>query len=415
MKKNSYILLLTVALLCGGALQSCKEEKKQVTPEKKEAPLKALAFKQRKIVDSAKFWWAHSPADVTGDGIVDLVFINNNSAGGYLGYYEGKKEAGPWERHIIAEKPITGGLFAGGDLEANDIDGDGDMDVIAIKHPGEWVDAGATAELFWYENTGNAWKPHTIGTVPDTVKDVSFADFNTDGVMDLAILTFDEHTLSIFQQNGPDTWERVQYIQNDVLHEGMAVGQVDNDGYPDIVATGLVYYNPGADLTKEWQTENLDEMWNDQEGDWSRNGTKTFMVDVDNDYLVEIFMAHSERAGYPLVAYKKIGDEWQSRIIKDSIPACHTLQVYDFDLDGDLDVLAGINFARAVNLDQKNFDVSIFLNKGGYNEYEEMVIDTNGIYNGQAVDYDADGDMDIFRYPNHEATDFFVLENTIND
>ncbi|NHF61120.1 VCBS repeat-containing protein [Flavobacteriaceae bacterium TP-CH-4] len=413
MKKNTIHFGLLGALLFAGIIQSCKEAKKEATPVTVPEIEKELAFEQRKIVDSAKFWWAHTPADVTGDGIADLLFINNNSAGGYLGYYKGKTETGPWELNIIAEKPVTGGLFAGGDLEANDIDGDGDMDVIAIKHPGEWTDAGATAELFWYENTGSEWKSHTIGTVPDAVKDVSFADFDIDGKMDLAILTFDEHTLSVFRQNNADSWERVQYIQDEVLHEGMAVGNMDNDSYPDIVATGLVYYNPGVDLTKEWRVENLNEMWNNQEGDWSRNGTKTFATDVDKDGRVEIYMAHSERAGYPLVAYKKMNNEWQSRTIKDSIPACHTLQVYDFDLDGDYDVLAGINYGRAINLNKTNFDVSIFLNEGNYSDYKEMVIEKNGIYNGQAIDYDGDGDIDIFRYPNHEATDFYILENTL--
>ncbi len=411
MKKYYYTLAIAIGILTTGAFESCKEVKKEEAP-----PIevkKVLAFKQRKIVDSAKFWWAHTPKDVTGDGIADLVFINNNSAGGYLGYYKGQKEEGLWELNVIAEQPTTGGLFAGGDLEAADIDGDGDIDVIGIKHPGEWTDAGATAELFWYENKGGEWQAHTIGTVPDAVKDVSFTDFDTDGKMDVAILTFDEHTLSIFKQKNADTWERVQYIQNDVLHEGMDVGDLNNDSYPDIVATGLIYYNPGTDLTKEWPVENLNEMWNNQEGDWSRNGTKTFMRDIDKDGRAEIYLAHSERAGYPLVAYKRMNGKWQHRIIKDSIAACHTLQVYDFDLDGFYDILAGINFARAVNLKQTNFDVSLFLNQGNYSDYKEMVIEEEGIYNGQVIDYDGDGDMDIFRYPNHEATDFFILENTI--
>ncbi len=231
--------------------------------------------------------------------------------------------------------------------------------------------------------------------------------------MDVAILTFDEHTLSIFKQKDADAWERVQYIQNDVLHEGMDVGDLNNDGYPDIVATGLIYYNPGTDLTKEWPVENLNTMWNNQEGDWSRNGTKTFMRDIDQDGRAEIYLAHSERAGYPLVAYKRMNGKWRHRVIKDSIAACHTLQVYDFNMDGFYDILAGVNFARAVNLEQTNFDVSVFLNQGNYTDYKEMVIEKNGIYNGQVIDYDGDGDMDIFRYPNHEATDFFILENTI--
>jgi hypothetical protein len=413
MKKEMAYVFLLGFLVITGIFQSCGEEKKKVVVAESEMK-KELAFKQRKIVDSAKYWWAHTPVDISGDGIADLLFINNNSGGGYLGYYKGQKEDGLWELNIIAEKPPTGGLFASGDLEAADIDDDGDTDVFAVKHPGEWVDAGATAEIFWYENDNGIWKPHTIGTAPDAIKDVSFADFDTDGKLDIALLTFDEHTLSIFRQEDGDTWQRVQFIENEVLHEGMDVGDLNKDGYPDIVATGMIYYNPGSDLTKPWAEENLDEQWNNQEGDWSRNGTKTFIRDVDGDGQAEIYMGHSERGGYPLVAYRKSGDSWDSVVIADSIPACHTLQVYDFDLDGDFDVMAGINKGRAVNLDKTNFDVSIFLNEGDYANYKQMVIETNGIYNGQAVDYDRDGDMDIFRYPDHEATDFFVLENLIN-
>lgn len=243
---------------------------------------------------------------------------------------------------------------------------------------------------------------------------MSFSDFDKDGRMDMAILTFDEHTLSIFKQNGPDAWERVQYITADFLHEGMGIGDFNNDGFPDIVATGMLYYNPKGQLGETWQTENLNAMWNNQEGDWSRNGTKTFVHDENNDGYAEIYMAHSERAGYPLVRYQRHNGEWSAETITDSIAACHTLQVYDFDNDGDYDILAGINYGRAINLDQDNFDVSLFINKGAGKGYDSMVIEENGIYNGQAIDYDKDGDMDVFRYPNHEATDFFLMENTLN-
>ncbi len=401
--------LLSVLLLC----ISCGNPKSKDSTASAEEAGQELTFDSRKIVNSAKLWWAHTPKDVTGDGIADLLFIHNNGSGGYLGYFKGQTGGGLWEEKVIAKQPISGGHFASGDLESNDIDGDGDFDVIAVKHPGEWSDAGATAELFWYENTGEDWKAHTIGTVPDAVKDVSFADFDNDGNMDLAVLTFDEHTLSIFKQENKNTWYKVQFIQNEVLHEGMDVGDLNNDGFPDIVANGLIYYNPGEDITQSWLEENLDEQWNNQEGDWSRNGTKTFIRDTDKDGVAEIYVAHSERAGYPLASYKKSGNSWQLTLIKDSIAACHTLQVYDFDLDGDYDVFAGVNRGRAVNLDKKDFPVSLFLNTGSPDEYEEMIITSEGIYNGQAIDYDGDGDMDLFRYPDHESSDLFLLENKI--
>ena len=372
-----------------------------------------LVFEPRLILDSALYLWAHCPADITGDGISDLVYIHNNARGGYLGYLEGRKAPGLWEAHIIAERPPDGGLFAMGDMECADIDFDGDVDVLAAKHPGEWENAGEPAMLYWYENPG--WIPHAIGQVPDAIKDVSLADFNDDRKMDLAILTFQRNTLNIFQQEDADTWERVQSYQAfNNLHEGMGTGDVDGDGWIDVVADAHIFYNPGEDLTADWEEENLDEKWNSQTGDWSRNGTKVFLRDIDDNGRSEIFISHSERSGYPLSYYRmdKNGN-WQEIIVKDSIPACHTLQVFDFDLDGDFDVLAGPNPSRAVNLGITSFEVNIFLLEALYHSWNPYPLVDKGIYNGQAADFDRDGDMDIFRYPSHDSTRFYLLENRI--
>ena len=106
---------------------------------------------------------------------------------------------------------------------------------------------------------------------------------------------------------------------------------------------------------------------------------------------------------------------WKEHVISDSIPACHTLQVFDFDLDGDFDVLAGVNKSRAEGLDYETFPITIFLSNDSHTKWEPMVISEEGIYNGQAVDYDNDGDIDIFRYQTHDAFTYQLLENTINN
>ncbi len=409
-KTSLLSIIAGAALLSACSSGSGEQQTNQTAPA---ATQPKLSFQSRMIADSAKFWWAKCPAKITDDEVMDLVFIDNNSAGGILGYYEGRQDSSLWTRHIIAEKPPTGGLFASGDLECADMDGDGDVDVMAVKHPGEWTDADATAELFWYENPG--WQVHKIGTVPDAVKDMSLTDFDGDGKTDLAILTFEEHTLSVFRQQSADQWERVLYLKNhNDLHEGMDVGDVDGDQLPDIVADAFIFHNPGGDLKGKWKEENLDKKWNSQKGDWSRNGTKAFLRDLDGDGKSEIFISHSERSGYPLVYYKQQSDgKWQEHIISDSIAACHTVQVFDFDQDGNFDVLAGVNKGRAVNLGKTVFEVTIFLGDSTYQSWKPMVLEKDGIYNGQVADYDGDGDYDIFRYPNHEATKFYLLENQL--
>lgn len=405
MKTKVHIAILSLIFMGLG----CKEQKK-VKPVVQPTKEKVLAFEQTTIADSLTFLWAHDPVDLTGDGIADLLFIDNNGYGGKLGYYKGQKEDGLWSKTLI-DNPEE---FAMGDIEAADMDGDGDMDIVAAHHSGEWEAADKPSKLFWYENPN--WKAHPIGEAPNFIKDVSIADFNNDGKMDIAALCFEVSTLRIFQQNTTDDWTMVQEYKNyGNLHEGMDVGDINGDGFMDIVAGGHLFQSPGGDLNVDWVTENIDEKWNTQTGDWSRNGTKTFLRDLDNDGQSEVFVSHSERSGFPLSYYKKVDGAWKEEVISDSIPACHTLQVFDFDLDGDYDVLAGVNKSRAQGLNYENFPVTIFLSDENHTKWEPIIVSEEGIYNGQVVDFDGDGDMDIFRYQTHDAVTYKLMKNTLND
>ncbi|MEO0732586.1 MAG: VCBS repeat-containing protein [Bacteroidota bacterium] len=388
-------------------------EKTDSAPAAAPAGNNPLEFAAHRVVDNAKWWWALTIGDVTNDGLQDVVFINNNANGGYLGFRAGTKEGGLWPETIVAQEPPTGGTFAAGDLETGDMDGDGDQDILAVKHTGEWDNASESAELFYYENP--SWTPHVIGEAKDAVKDLSIGDFDGDGRADLAVLTFDEENLRIHHQQPDGTFQMVQDITRKGLHEGMDVGDLDGDGDVDITANGFVFTNPGGDLTGEWAISTVHEKWHNQTGDWSANGTKSFVADLDADGTPEIFISHSERGGYPLAYYSRNADgSYVEHVIVDSLPAAHTLQVFDMDLDGDLDVVTGVNFARAVNLEPKvtAYPVMVLLNDGN-GQWTRKLIDNEGIYNGRVADFEGDGDYDIFRYPNHEATELFFIENQV--
>ena len=388
-------------------LFSCKEEKKSLATESAMEEKKVMTFERRMIVDSAVHLWSRDPKDINGDGIADLVFIENSPYGGPLGYYKGQKESGSWEKIIIKNDAE----FSMGDLETADMDGDGDVDIVAAQHTGEWEDANAVSKIFWFENPG--WEAHPVGEAVDFIKDVSIADFNNDNRPDIAVLTFEESSLRVFEQY-EEGWQLVlDKLKYKNLHEGMHTGDINGDGYPDIVAEAHVFYSPGKDLSKAWEEETIDEKWNNQTGDWSRNGTKIFIRDLDSDGKGEVFVSHSERSGYPLVYYKKQEGNWQEQVLIDSIPACHTLQVFDFDRDGYLDVLAGVNKTRGSDLGFDKHPVLILLGSEGYQSWETVEIANDGIYNGQAFDYDGDGDMDIFKYQTHDAPVFELMENEL--
>jgi hypothetical protein len=396
-------LVLSTALL----LPACGADPSNKTD------LKPLAFDTLQIADDAQFWWAHQPAFINDDDLADLVYIHDNATGGYLAYREGSQEPGNWKEIIVAETSPDGKLFASGDLECGDIDADGDVDILAVEHVGEWADADAPARIFWYENP--TWEAHLIGEVPDAVKDVSLAEFNQDDLLDLAILTFEESTLSFFMQKGKGDWTRTAFLQNfGNLHEGMNTGDINQDGFTDVVANGYVFYNPALGEPADWRPENIDTIWNNQTGDWSRNATKSVVGDLNQDGKPEVIFAHSERSGYPIASYSRTREgTWKKTLIADSITACHTLEIADFDLDGDLDILSGVNKGRAVNLQKSIFEVTIHQNSGRAEGWKTFLISENGIYNGRVIDFDGDGDVDIFRYPSHESEEYFIWRNQV--
>lgn len=374
------------------------------------AAFSQVNFEKRTISTKADLWWARAAADINGDGLLDIALTDHNGHGGWLGWLEAQKNDGEWQIHIIAKTAPNGQPFAAGDIDAGDIDNDGDIDVIGIAHPGEWDEGGASSTIYWYENP--SWEAHEIGTAPAFVKDVNVADLNADGKLDVVTATFVNNNLKIFRQDEPDQWVESLSTTIENLHEGMDVGDVDGNGMLDVLANGYWIVLEDKDLSKAGAIYSIHDNWHNQDGDWSRNASKHLAKDIDGDGNVEVFITHSERKGYPLAWYKRIEDAgWKEHIIKENFTAAHTIQVFDADLDGDFDVLSGMNRSRAQGLGETKTPVILFLNEGDNQTWKEQLLTNDGIYNGQAADFDGDGDMDIFRYATHDATEFELWIN----
>jgi len=145
------------------------------------------------LIDGTSVCPAHgNPADMDGDGDIDVVMAlgfyfrpdsddpkaSQTRADNQIVWYENEDPAGGlWKKHVIG--PQFDDAF---EAVAGDLDGDGDIDVVATS----WRNPGRVA---WFENSGDAkgsWTFHSLKENWRSANQVIIADLNGDGRPDIA-------------------------------------------------------------------------------------------------------------------------------------------------------------------------------------------------------------------------------------
>jgi len=240
------------------------------------------AWTARNIATDANRAEAVFAADVDGDGDMDVLAASFNDD--TIAWYEndGAPRGVPWNRNVISDQ--VSGANA---VFAADIDGDGDVDVLSASNNDD--------KIIWHENTagdGTAWTGRDLATGIANASAVSAADIDRDGDLDVVVAGFNE---------GQITW-----------HE--------NDGSPRGVPWGV---HPIA------QAPNA--------------GTQfVFTADVDGDGDVDVLSAESARNR---VRWHENtagdGSGWYAYVVTDSTRFATATAAADLDGDGDLDVVSG--------------------------------------------------------------------------
>ena len=284
-------------------------------------------------------------ADFDNDGYADLYVVND--AGGllYLNDGSGHFKDVTATAGLTGTGPGTSALFA-------DLDHEGDLDLYVCGKGENQLYRNNSAGSF----TESAKRVGIAGG--ETVsQDAVFADFDDDGDLDLFVVN--ESTSNILYSNLRQG--RFEDITAEVgltsAGGGMAaaVGDVDNNGTPDLFVTGqtrqghTLYRNKG-DGTFETD-DRSDGIFADLE---NIEALDAIFLDFDNDGFLDLLVTGkpSTAGNRGLFLFRNDGTGAftpASHLLPENVKAAGKVAVADYDDDGDLDIFAA-DFDGSVHL-----------------------------------------------------------------
>jgi hypothetical protein len=396
----------------------------------------------RHVVDDALDGaaWA-SVGDVTGDGVPDLVISSFGSlissmTGGSLSVYAAGADLDTWTKIDIAA--TDGQLKYPNQTSLADLDGDGDLDVVAPAgflacEMGGLADCGALA---WFENNGDgtAWTRHDVvayGAQAYYFHGVQLVDLDGDGIDDLVTVgeTMTPKSAMAMWFKGTAGEERFESTPREM---GAGLGSLpdarDVDGDGDIDFASAEFYLDAASFA--WMEQIEAPSVAEPNGVWERHVIDDavgpaiqlrFVDDLFGDGVTRAVGSNHTNAndGDPesaVYAYEIPGDPtatpWAEQMISTgivSVPgtvmapmaAPGVFDVGDIDGDGDLDVaLSGDGDKKFYVLEQVSPGVFV----------TTVIEDPCGQAGGmKIVDLDGDGGNEIV-VTSYEQNAVYVYE-----
>jgi hypothetical protein len=334
-------------------------------------------------------------ADFGHDGHAGFVVTERTAADSVVLY---RQIGTQWRRFVIEPQPLH--IEAGG--VAMDVDGDGNLDFIAA---GDYM----SNEIWWwrnpYPNMNQPWKRYTIkNSGGHKHHDQIAADFDGSRKNQLVFWNQDAHGL--FLATVPSdpihaaAWPIMQIYQYGTAsqaeqlgkspdwkgineHEGLAVIDIDGDGKLDIVGGGRWFRNMGG---LKFEENPVDPRY-----PFSRAAAGWLIKDSP---WPQILFVVGDGDG-PLMLYEYVHGTWIPRKLAD-IHFGHSLQIADFNGDGNLDILCAEQRLDGANPESKAY---IFYGDGKGNFKQTVFAEGLDFHETKVADLNSDGRPDIVAKP----------------
>ncbi len=163
------------------------------------------------------------------DNDFDLDFVVVSSGDGYVKWYE-NDATGDFNDRSVSD------VLAAKVVKAIDLDSDGDIDIVA----GHYDAGGSTGSLVWFKNNGNeVFTEINISGTAQNIINIDAIDIDNDGDIDIVTSNFREKAIQLWSNNGNEefSFNNMTDKTDGVLTNPSALylDDLDNDNINDII------------------------------------------------------------------------------------------------------------------------------------------------------------------------------------
>lgn len=330
---------------------------------------------------------ALNAGDVDGDGEIEII------TAGRTGLF--------WYRPATHEKgKIAEGHFLVA-LTLEDIDGDGILEVVVTENQTE--DYGRNWQLVWYKPSGSlnsTWERYVVDPFCNGgAHDIIFADIDSDGEKELIALASYCEIPGIFAYKCfgdiREYWTK-HTVMSGIFAEGLAAGDLDNDGRVEIVCGPDIYICPkkGA-FSGIWERRIFAPSF--------REMCRTALIDITGNGRADIIITDSEYEDGRLSWFENrmVEDrenQWIEHVIEQGVVFSHSLSVWEgSEPEGSIHVflaeMAAGGWNAPYNADARLLE--FITSDSGATWKRELIYRGEGTHQAMAVDIDGDGDLEI--------------------
>ena len=181
------------------------------------------AYTARSISTSAAGAQSVHAADIDGDGDIDV--LGAALGGDRISWYENDGEVPP----SFATHSISSSAAGAVSIFASDVDGDGDIDVLAALQGED--------EIVWYESDGAsppAFVERIVSNSAAGTQTVFATDVDRDGDVDLLAASQDDDTIAWFENDGAVDPAFTERLISESADQARSVSAADLDGDGDV-------------------------------------------------------------------------------------------------------------------------------------------------------------------------------------